>query len=179
MRLILNRHPDTPCEAVRVIEVEVTCLQDGTLDLHYTVIGEIAALALPSPTEPLRADELWKHTCLEVFIREEGGGNYLEFNFSPSTQWAAYGFDGYRTNMQNADVPTPHIRSITAPDRFDLKTSVKVPGSTARRLGLSAVIEEVSGTISYWAYAHPPGEPDFHHAASFAYDLPIPDADQS
>src|SRR3546814_3736372 len=31
------------------------------------------------------------------------------------------------------------------------------------KLALSAVIEELDGTKSYWALAHPPGKPDFHH----------------
>ena len=33
----------------------------------------------------------------------------------------------------------------------------------AAGLGLSAILEEEDGTISYWALAHPPGRPDFHH----------------
>ncbi len=32
---------------------------------------------------------------------------------------------------------------------------------------LSAVIETKNGTKSYWALAHPPGKPDFHHADCF------------
>ena len=40
------------------------------------------------------------------------------------------------------------------------------------RLGLSAVIEDTSGGKSYWALAHPPGKPDFHHADCFALELP-------
>ena len=39
------------------------------------------------------------------------------------------------------------------------------------RLGLSAVIEDTNGHKSYWALAHPPGKPDFHHADCFAYEL--------
>ena len=31
------------------------------------------------------------------------------------------------------------------------------------RVGMSAILEEEDGTISYWALAHPPGRPDFHH----------------
>jgi hypothetical protein len=41
-------------------------------------------------------------------------------------------------------------------------------------LGLSAVIEETSGAKSYWALAHPPGRPDFHHADGFALMLDAP-----
>jgi hypothetical protein len=33
------------------------------------------------------------------------------------------------------------------------------------------VIEEAGGGISYWALAHPPGRPDFHHADGFALEL--------
>ena len=44
------------------------------------------------------------------------------------------------------------------------------------RMGLSAVIEEEGGVFSYWALAHPPGAPDFHHAACFAARLPAPAA---
>ena len=39
------------------------------------------------------------------------------------------------------------------------------------RLGLSAVIEDTSGRKSYWALAHPPGKPDFHHADCFAHEF--------
>jgi hypothetical protein len=34
------------------------------------------------------------------------------------------------------------------------------------------VIEAADGGKSYWALAHPPGRPDFHHAAGFAAHLP-------
>ena len=42
------------------------------------------------------------------------------------------------------------------------------------RVAISAVIEEADGTKSYWALAHPPGKPDFHHADGFALQLPPP-----
>jgi hypothetical protein len=33
------------------------------------------------------------------------------------------------------------------------------------------VIEDQSGGVSYWALAHPPGKPDFHHADGFALEF--------
>jgi hypothetical protein len=36
---------------------------------------------------------------------------------------------------------------------------------------LSALIEDQNGGKSYWALAHPPGKPDFHHADSFALEF--------
>ena len=40
------------------------------------------------------------------------------------------------------------------------------------QLGLSAILEEIDGTKSYWALAHPPGDkPDFHDPVCFAARL--------
>jgi hypothetical protein len=170
MRLTLTRHPETPCEAVRGIAVELVRPHDGVLRIHYTVTGEIAALALPARTPPARADQLWQHTCFEAFVRG-AGESYREFNFAPSTQWAAYAFDAYRANMRAAETPALHIHILAAADRFDLQTMLDLGDGAAHRLALSAVIEETNGVKSYWALAHPPGKPDFHHADSFAYEL--------
>jgi hypothetical protein len=46
-----------------------------------------------------------------------------------------------------------------------------LPADAPWRLGLSAVIEDRSGQKSYWALAHPPGRPDFHHEDCFALEL--------
>jgi len=54
---------------------------------------------------------------------------------------------------------------------FSLDTSIYLPAGDTFGLGLSAVIEETSGRKSYWALAHPPGKPDFHHTDSFALEL--------
>ena len=138
------------------------------LALHYRVEGRIGDLLLPATTLPARADELWQHSCLEAFLRGEDG--YHEINFSPSTQWAAYQFDHYRQGMRDADIASPNIETITTADLFDLRVAIDLPPG-ANRLGLAAVIEEMSGRKSYWALAHPPGAPDFHHSDCFALDL--------
>ena len=38
-------------------------------------------------------------------------------------------------------------------------------------LSFTAVIEDTDGRLSYWALAHAPGKPDFHHAHAFALEL--------
>jgi hypothetical protein len=53
-----------------------------------------------------------------------------------------------------------------------LKRGSSLPPNAAWRIGLSAVIEETNGLKSYWALAHPPGKPDFHHKDCFAHTLP-------
>ena len=177
--LSLIRHPDSPASAVTAIEVEVTPRPSDGIELRYRLTGRIGEIAFPAPARG-RADELWKHTCFELFIRPAGGDGYHEFNFSPSMQWAAYGFDGYRTGMRSAeDFETIDFRAGGRSGLYDLQVALDlqgvIPGDVDWRLALAAVIEEKSGERSYWALGHPAGKPDFHHADAFALALPVTD----
>ena len=91
-RQALRVHPDTVCAAVTQIEVDVARPRAGSLILTYAVTGKIGELAMPPIADPVRTDELWQHTCFEAFLRGSVGAGYFEFNFAPSTQWAAYRF---------------------------------------------------------------------------------------
>ncbi|MBV9993952.1 MAG: DOMON-like domain-containing protein [Caulobacteraceae bacterium] len=177
MRLSLQPHPDWRSEAVAAVAVEIARPGADRLVLTYRLTGAIGRIALPPPASPARADELWKSTCFEAFLRPSEGEAYFEFNFAPSRRWAAYRFDGYRGGMTLAEVAAPVIEPQAAADGYALKAGLDLgalrgasPGARWR-LGLSAVIEEVGGAKSYWALAHPPGKPDFHHACAFALDL--------
>jgi hypothetical protein len=171
MQLLLRPHPDSRCAAVTSIEVEV--VRTDALTLRYVLSGRIDQIRLPSSRAPELADELWRHTCFEAFARPAPGEAYTELNFSPSTQWAAYHFTGYRRDMKvAADVGQPRIETSASENRYELRASVAMPLTGPCKLGISAVIEGQDGAKSYWALAHPPGNPDFHHDVSFAYDLP-------
>ena len=70
-------------------------------------------------------------------------------------------------------------RSAHADETFAIfDAAIPVAGLPANdcAMGLSAILEEQGGTISYWALAHPAGKPDFHDAACFAVALPAPGA---
>lgn len=179
MLLSLKRHPDSPASAVDAVEVEVTPRPGNGLELRYRLTGRTSEIAMPAPARG-RVDELWKHTCFEAFIRPAGGEGYHEFNFSPSMQWAAYGFDGYRAGMRSADeFQTIDFRLGGRSGLYDLQVALDlegvIPADADWRLALAAVIEEKSGQLSYWALAHPAGKPDFHHGDGFALDLPAAD----
>ena len=143
----------------------------------YILAGRISDLALPPTAAATRADELWRRTCFEAFVAVSPGAGYYEFNFAPSTQWAAYRFSGYRTGMRVAtEIEAPEILVESSSKRYVLQASLELdrallsPASTLR-LGLSAVIEETSGHRSYWALAHPPGNADFHHSDCFVLEV--------
>jgi hypothetical protein len=176
MRQALIVHPDSRCIAVKRIEVDAARPHSDSLVLQYTVTGDIKGLRIPPAAPPMRTDELWKHTCFEAFVRASPGSSYLELNFSPSTQWAAYEFSDYRAGMTMArGVGSPRIDVEASGERLVVRAQVDQVALQAAqwRLGLSAVIEEGDGRVSYWALTHAPGKPDFHDARSHAFELRV------
>ena len=169
MRHTLRLHPDSLCAAATQIEVDVARPRPDSLVLSYVVSGRISDLRLPPIVAAVRADELWQHTCFEAFVRPSAGPGYYEFNFSPSTQWAAYRFDSYRSGMRVAtEIDAPRIELRSSVESYTLQAALEFDGlSLPWRLGLAAVLEETNGHKSYWALAHPPGKADFHHSDCF------------
>ncbi|MGH6650693.1 MAG: DOMON-like domain-containing protein [Sphingopyxis sp.] len=177
--LMLIAHPDTPARAVESVEVQFEMSPDGSLWLRYHIEVPENDLALPDPAGPERADGLWETTCCELFLRRPGEPGYLEFNFCPSSQWAAYRFSGYRDGAGDFDVLAPDILLDCSASHFALETTVELStewASASFIAALSAVIEESDGTKSYWALRHPPGKPDFHHPDCFALTLGAPES---
>jgi hypothetical protein len=166
----LERHPASRCAALRGIEASVSRGRDGSLQLAWRLEGDLERLRIPRARKPRVADKLWQHTCCELFAGEPAGSGYHEFNFSPSGEWAAYRFADYRDGMPFVG-PDPNIRVQREPGVLRLEARVLAPSAGKLRIGLSAVIEESDGNLSYWALRHAPGKPDFHHRDAFALTL--------
>jgi hypothetical protein len=167
----LLAHPSTPPVAISNVSANVLSYTAEELVIEYSVIAD-GTLLLPPETEPDRADELWQTTCFELFLRSEAG-KYAEFNFSPSFAWAAYSFEKYRDGMKNLALSfDPEIGISPSQSHFFLCVELPNIGAEYQIMGLTAVIEEVDGTKSYWALAHPDSPPDFHHPDCFALALP-------
>ncbi len=159
----LLAHPDTKVSTVQSIDAAVWN-DAGQWHFRYLIEGA-EDLILPDPQPAVRSDGLWKQTCFEAFILLTGG-RYIELNFSPSHQYAAYRFDGYRSGVR--EEPAEVEIWIDAGESWlafeaAVKCEALTPGAS---LGLSAVIRERDGT-SYWALGHPDGAPDFHDRTCF------------
>ncbi|MCW3837774.1 DOMON-like domain-containing protein [Sphingomonas canadensis] len=167
-------HPSTGPSAISEVTVVVTRTFGG-IDLRYRVRGGIDRLVVPGASLPQRSDGLWKTTCFELFAKLHDEDGYQEFNFAPSSRWAAYRFDGYRSGMREAAMFYHQITPRSEPGLFELHVNViaeEMADLAVWQAALSAVIEETDGTKSYWALHHPPGKPDFHHPDCFVIDLP-------
>ncbi|WP_133365262.1 DOMON-like domain-containing protein [Qipengyuania sediminis] len=167
----LKPHPAFQPGKVTGVSVRWSELPDGRLMLRYRVDGA-SALVVPPFKGHGQADELWKTTCFELFLYD-GGGRYRELNFSPSGQWALYGFAGYRNRdgeMTLRDLPEiKHERGDSVFVQTVFIDAAILLG--AGRAALAAVIEEEGGRPSYWALAHNGLKPDFHDPFGFRVPL--------
>ena len=171
-------HPSSPRGPVRSIRVDINLIAPAALAVRYRAEGKIDEVSVPAIEKPARTDDLWRHTCFEGFFGLSGSDEYFEFNFSPSGQWAAYHFTGYREGMSAAiDCPPPNIVVTRAAGELTLTAGLDLEWMSGgalnapMRVALSAIIEDRAGTASYWALAHPSAKPDFHHPESFISDL--------
>ena len=200
LRVPLQLHPESRCDPLTGVEVEIARASPRVLQLSYVLLGGVRKIRM-KPREQDRGDPLWQHTCLEAFLRPGEGEGYCEVNVAPAGQWAAYGFSGYREGMEPTGAVALsgvdseiRMRPIGAEQRARLESAgfdtrqrfepsffllkaqltfdASIPVDVPWHLGLSAVIEERNGRISYWALRHPPGKPDFHHPDCFALELP-------
>jgi hypothetical protein len=174
----LRCHPTTPTTAVDGVHVDVARTAAGVLVLRFALVGDLGRLRIPAP-EPARvAHDLWRHTCFEAFVGAEGSPGYHELDVSPSGAWGLFAFRRYRDGGPVGDATlAPGIAVAAAPARLALDVHLRLdrlsPAHVGApiRLGLAAVVEETSGTLTYWALRHPPGAPDFHREETFALGL--------
>jgi hypothetical protein len=144
----------------------------------YELAGKIGDVVWPAARASQRSDGLWRHTCFEAFCAVPRGSTYYEFNFSPSTEWAAYRFGGYRERLADPELASPpaiHVRRSDLEARLDVTLGVeglpRLAPSKPFDLALAAVIESHGGAIHYFALAHPGEAADFHDRRGFVLTL--------
>jgi len=165
--MLLIRHPATPCAALDAVTVDLDWQGDQLL-IEYTLSGRVSLLCIPPTRQSARRDGLWRNLCCELFLRQRGSSGYREFNFSPTTEWAAYSFTDYRQGMAPLEVAgAPQISVDADATRWCLRARLPLAGAEDLTVGCAVVVEESSGALSYWALRHPEGKPDFHHADGF------------
>lgn len=185
--LPLLPHPASAAGPLRALSVSGALDATGQITLDYLLQGELLRVRLPAVIgAPQRRDELWRHSCLELFARREAAAAYVEFNFSPAGDWAVYRFDDYRRGQSRPLLTQPGITlHALGPGQLRIQARAHLPNgpdpaeheaasgiaSVSWQLGFAAVIEASDGTLSYWATCHPGARPDFHAPENFSLGL--------
>lgn len=152
----------------------------GCIGVEYDLYGLLSHLVFPDQSAffDKRCDQLWRHTCFELFFREqdEKKTSYFECNFSPSGNWNVYSFTSYRKGMLPADIVRDvEITTETTKKIFSLRAEVDLAGlvsdSSNVEIGVACIVENTDGKLGYWALSHPGETPDFHDPKSFMIRL--------
>lgn len=177
MQFDLIPHPSTPLSAPFKLWAQVDYAgafgASATCNIWFGIGAPPARFVIPpAAAGPQRRGELWQTTCFEAFVQPEGKTAYREYNFAPSGDWAAYDFSAPREGMTEAPLTNPpYVRMEDNLTWWTLGATFAMEAGRHWRLGLSAVIEEVGGTKSYWALAHGGDRPDFHDPSCFTARL--------
>jgi hypothetical protein len=172
----LTAHLAYPPGRVTGVEARVIGFDSDWFRVRWRIEGA-QALVVPTFAGRGRADELWKTTCFELFVRPAGGEAYVELNLSPSERWAAYDFTGYRAGMAERPAsrePDSTIRLGSTFAIFDAAIPRDVLPALPAAANFTAAIEEQGGVKSFWALSHPDAKPDFHDPACFTAELAPP-----
>ncbi len=148
----------------------------------YQLRGELDAVRLPAPSPegPTRRDGLWEHTCFELFLAAEGMEPYWEVNLAPSGAWNLYRLSAYREGLR------PELEREALPFTvargagwLDVAVDLSLPSELSLacrrhplRLGVTAVLEQPTGSLSYWALSHGGPVADFHRREDFLLRFP-------
>ena len=202
LRLSLHPHPDTPCGALTGIEVELARVRPLKLQVRYVLLGNIRKIRLrlrePYRGDELWRHTCFEafvrvggdEDYLEVNLAPSGDWAAYRFERYREGMALAKGVGASLLDAQSRTEPLQPDRRARLKDAgfdtlerfepsfFSLKTELSFPNSmglaVARpwHIGLSTIVEERNGRMSYWALAHPLGKPDFHDPACFALELP-------
>ncbi|MEM9178142.1 MAG: DOMON-like domain-containing protein [Pseudomonadota bacterium] len=166
----LKSHPIAPSAWVDALTISWVRSPHG-FKITYRLTGDLSKLVWPAQDGGQRRDELWKTTCFEAFFRARDSDHYVEFNFAPNGDWAAYQFCGYRSNQTQLTCPAPILDSSrdqnSAIVQVTLPEGLPEQGDHPILFGPTAILEATDGTHSFWALHHALIKPDFHHIETF------------
>lgn len=181
--IALAPHPACGPGPLRSLHASAAFEPGGRLAVEFDLRGDLARVRrAPASAAAQRRPDLWRHTCFELFAGRNSDHGYLEFNFAPSGDWAAWAFSDYRSGGSELEAARVGVSTRSAEaGHWQLRAQAEftaahdaaaAAGSPATWwLNLAAVIEAVDGSLTYWAAHHAGARPDFHDRASFCVPL--------
>lgn len=157
------------------IETELNTTE-SSIFISYKVCGELASIDLgEGHPNHARVMKLWEKSCFELFIKTKED-SYIEFNFSPEFEWNCFYFtkkgDPVLEYARFDSVKTDILLSLDVVHLIVELDKKKFPDGFFQgplHAGISSVIKEKNGNMSYWALSHEDIKPNFHHFDSFKY----------
>lgn len=147
-----------------------------TLTYHLLNPDELQVIVPLESANPTFKDSLYETTCFEFFWMwpsSKAGPQlpYVEWNFSPSLNWAVWGFDSYRVKSSLAvdriffpprmqfDGRSMRVQLLARDDNLDLTASSLV--------NVASVLHLKNQPRIYYSLKKNQGKPDFHETNLF------------
>jgi hypothetical protein len=146
------------------------------LFISYGLKENLETLDFGSPTpHKERVMKLWEKTCFEIFVKNEKD-SYVEFNFSANFEWNCFYFQKKGDALKEWErMNRPATDILLSMDQYFLVAEIRkelfppgfFDGAHELSVGISGVLKEKSGGLSYWALSHHDSRPNFHDFRSF------------
>ncbi len=156
------------------IETELISREDAFF-VSYKLTGDIKSIDLGGDPVHARKIKLWEKTCFELFIKNKND-QYMEFNFSPVFEWNAFFFNKKGDALKEFEkVSAVKIDILHSMEVFKVIVEIKKKDfpddffTLDMSAGLTTVLKERNGRLSYWALSHEDQRPNFHDFRSFRY----------
>lgn len=157
------------------VQIELNQNSDSFF-VSYSLKKNIGLVDLgPSTPHKERVMKLWEKTCFEIFIKNEKD-SYVEFNFSPNFEWNCFYFQKKGDALKEWErMNRPSTDILLSLDHYFLVAEIRkelfppgfFDGNHELSVGISSVLKEKSGSLSYWALSHHDSRPNFHDFRSF------------
>ncbi|BBD68400.1 hypothetical protein NIES4072_42870 [Nostoc commune NIES-4072] len=175
---IFSLQPFSSTKSLPNLKIAGNIARNGNqLAIRYMLEGNLKEIAIAPPSNtPSRKHELWEDTCFEFFLGIKDSAQYWEFNLSPAGHWNVYRFDGYRQGMQEetAFEKLPFNVQNQADGLIlvlDVDLDKIISAEQAVELGITTVIKNRNGEVTYWALTHQGVKADFHLRDSFILEF--------
>jgi hypothetical protein len=161
------------------ISIEVEVNQNiESLFISFSIKNGVDLIDLGTSTPSrTRVIKLWEKTCFEFFLKNTND-NYIEFNFSPNFEWNCFYFKKQGDPLlEYSKMTIPKLDILLSSSHYLLIAEIKkelfpehfFDKKLELSMGLTSVIKDKLGRMSYWALDHKDTRPNFHHFDSFKY----------
>ena len=157
--------PHCQTEEALTIKASFT-LTSQQLVLSFVLQGVREHYLFDTKNHAKRADELWRATCFEMFIKNSNSKKYWELNIAPNGSWNFYRFSDYKKDRQEESrVLTPKV--LFKQERDEVSVNVEVDFTEklfdeSVDFNLALILLDIEGKRHFYTLNPKEGVADFH-----------------
>lgn len=132
--------------------------------IRVTIRGDYSSIDFSGAV----SDELWRGTCVELFIRNPEEEAYTEINCAPDGRCQTMAFSEYRASVSREIITSQMALSLEKSDQ-SAQVLIQLSGVEieGKEIGVAVITADNQGNRLFWGIDHWGGSPDFHRWENF------------